>query len=109
MPEDDSPLCSKMGEEHAGIEHGKRHVQNKNDGEGPEGLLHDLALVADLIDRCAGGDGVVWADEVAELSARVLPGEDRDRVHAERGRRVNVHLGKHDVGAEARAGDERAA
>ena len=98
-----------MGKEHAGIEHGERHVQNKDDGEGAEGLFHDLTLAADLIDRCAGGDGVVRADEVAERCARVLPGEDRDRVHAEGGRRVNVHLGKHDVGAEARAGDERAA
>lgn len=109
IPEGDCLLCSEMGEEHAGIEHGKRHVQNKNNGEGLEGLFHDFAFIAHLIDRCAGGDGVVRADEVAERSARILTGKDRDRVHAERGRRVNVHLGKHDVGAEARAGDERAA
>ena len=103
------PLRAVIREKHAGIKHGEDHVQNKDHGEGPEGLFHDRALVAHLIDRRAGGDRVVRADEVAERSARVLPGEDRDRVHAERGRRVDVHLGEHDVGAKARAGDERAA
>lgn len=103
------PLHAEVGEEHAGIKHGENHVQNKDDGEGLEGLLHDLALVAHLVDRRAGGDRVVRADQVAERSARVLTGEDRDGVHAERRRGVDVHLSKHDVGAKARAGDERAA
>ena len=62
-----------------------------------------------MVDRRAGGDRVVRADQVAERSASVLTGEDRDGIHAERRCGVDVHLGKHDVGTEARAGDERAA
>ena len=41
----------------------------------------------------------VRADQVRERSARVLTGEDRDGVHAERRRGVDVHLSKHDVGS----------
>ena len=62
-----------------------------------------------MVDRRAGGDRVVRADQVAERSARVLTSEDGDGVHVERGRRIDVHLSEHDVGAKARAGDERAA
>ena len=72
-------------------------------------MLHDLVLAADRVHGRAGGDGVVRADEVAEGSARVLTGKDGDGVHTERGGGVNVHLGEHDVRAEAGAGDERAA
>ena len=101
------PLHAEVGEEHAGIKHGENHVQNKDDGEGLEGLLHDVALVAHLVDRRAGGDRVVRADQVAERSARVLTGEDRDGVHAERRRGEEVHHarggGLHDVGDDKEA------
>ena len=49
------PLHAEVGEEHAGIKHGENHVQNKDDGEGLEGLLHYVAFVAHLVDRRAGG------------------------------------------------------
>ena len=72
------PLHPVVGEEYAGIEHGKHHVEREHDGERAERVLHDLVLAADRVHGRAGGDGVVRADEVAEGSARVLTGKDGD-------------------------------
>ena len=102
-------LHAERREQHAGIEHGKYHIHHQNDGKCLERLFHDVAFVADLVDRCAGGDGVVRADQVAERSARVLPREDRDGVHGKRFSCLQVHVGKHDVRAQTGTGDECAA
>ena len=99
------PLHAEVGEEHAGIEHREHHVHREDHREGGERALHDAALVADLVDGGAGGHGVVRADEVAEGGTGVLPGEDGDGVHAEGVCGLNVHIGEHDVRADARAGD----
>ena len=48
----------------------------------PDGMLKTMLPV---------GSAPVSYTHLAERSARILTGKDRDRVHAERGRRVNVH------------------